>query len=439
MSLEVKRGEILGLAGLVGSGRTELARAIFGIDAPLGGTIRLNGESIVVALAARRNRPWHLSCSGGPQAHRSSARRLGRREHICCPISVHTPTSWIVLREPETRERRTAKATPQYRRAPNVVDARRLIVGGNQQKVVLARWLSMRPLSSSSMSRRVASTWAPKTEIYELMRQLADSGVGILMISSDMEEVIGVSDRIAVMHEGEISGFLRATGSVRPTCCSSPWAHTLGRTEMFKKDLGLLVLIWSSARWSRSSIRDFSRRSISSNTGNLIGLFGLFSIAEAFVIITGGIELSVGSVDCAAGRGLRRILSEDWAFPGAVALLIVIGLGVVMGLCMACSSPGCGCSRSWSHSADCSSIAALPASTPRTPPQGSASVERFPDPRMADGGPDSAEYPHSLIAFAVVAVVMAVVLHKTVLGRYLFRGRKERGGGALFGHSNSTG
>jgi ribose transport system ATP-binding protein len=80
--------------------------------------------------------------------------------------------------------------------------------GGNQQKVVLAKWLSMAPqlLIFDEPTRGVDV--GAKNEIYRLMRDLSDHGVGILMISSDMEEVIGVSDRVAVMHEGRIAGFL---------------------------------------------------------------------------------------------------------------------------------------------------------------------------------------------------------------------------------------
>jgi ribose transport system ATP-binding protein len=80
--------------------------------------------------------------------------------------------------------------------------------GGNQQKVVLARWLSMKPRVIIFDEPTRGIDVGAKNEIYELMRALADQGVAILMISSDMEEVIGVSDRIAVMHEGAISGFL---------------------------------------------------------------------------------------------------------------------------------------------------------------------------------------------------------------------------------------
>jgi len=80
--------------------------------------------------------------------------------------------------------------------------------GGNQQKVVLARWLSMHPKAIIFDEPTRGIDVGAKREIYDMLRRLADEGVGILMISSDMEEVIGVSDRIAVMHEGAVSGML---------------------------------------------------------------------------------------------------------------------------------------------------------------------------------------------------------------------------------------
>jgi ribose transport system ATP-binding protein len=80
--------------------------------------------------------------------------------------------------------------------------------GGNQQKVVLAKWLAMRPRAIVFDEPTRGIDVGAKREIYDILRALADAGVAILMISSDMEEVIGVSDRIAVMHEGAISGIL---------------------------------------------------------------------------------------------------------------------------------------------------------------------------------------------------------------------------------------
>jgi ribose transport system ATP-binding protein len=93
-------------------------------------------------------------------------------------------------------------------RAPNVATRTGSLSGGNQQKVVLAKWLAMKPRVMIFDEPTRGIDIGAKSEIYRLMRALADNGVAVLMISSDMEEVIGVSDRIAVMHEGNISGIL---------------------------------------------------------------------------------------------------------------------------------------------------------------------------------------------------------------------------------------
>ncbi len=125
----------------------------------------------------------------------------------CCPISAATP-GWAS----STRAGRTAGAEAQRRslriKAADVATPAQALSGGNQQKIVLAKWLAMRPkvLIFDEPTRGIDV--GSKAEIYDLMRALADDGVAILMISSDMEEVIGVSDRMAVMHEGAIAGFL---------------------------------------------------------------------------------------------------------------------------------------------------------------------------------------------------------------------------------------
>jgi ribose transport system ATP-binding protein len=115
---------------------------------------------------------------------------------------------WFLVsgsKEDETAERQRQRLGI---RAPSVDTPVVTLSGGNQQKVVLAKWLSMRPRMVIFDEPTRGIDVGAKSEIYELMRELADNGVAILMISSDMEEVIGVSDRIAVMHEGEISGIL---------------------------------------------------------------------------------------------------------------------------------------------------------------------------------------------------------------------------------------
>jgi ribose transport system ATP-binding protein len=206
VSLGVKSGEILGLAGLVGSGRTELARAIFRIDTPVGGSIRLNGEEVRFASPREAiDRGVYLV----PEDRKRAALLLdfSLAENVSLPDLKSYSRSTIVLPGPELANAERQKERLNIR-TPSVTTAVGTLSGGNQQKVVLARWLSMKPRVIIFDEPTRGIDVGAKNEIYELMRQLADSGVAILMISSDMEEVVGVSDRIAVMHEGAISGFL---------------------------------------------------------------------------------------------------------------------------------------------------------------------------------------------------------------------------------------
>jgi ribose transport system ATP-binding protein len=206
VNLNVRRGEILGLAGLVGSGRTELARAIFGIDSPLGGSLKLHGEPILVdSPRSAIQRGLYLVPEDRKRA--SLLLDVSIAENISLP-DLKSYSAGIIV----NASREIQNADEQKKRlnikAPSVMTQVGSLSGGNQQKVVLARWLSMQPRVVIFDEPTRGIDVGAKQEIYQLMRALADRGVGILMISSDMEEVIGVSDRIAVMHEGAISGFL---------------------------------------------------------------------------------------------------------------------------------------------------------------------------------------------------------------------------------------
>jgi ribose transport system ATP-binding protein len=206
VSLSVRRGEILGLAGLVGSGRTELARVIFGVDPLRGGAIRLEGNPIRIASPrAAIDHGIYLI----PEDRKGSGLLLdvSIAENISLPDLSSYLRFFLVNTAQETENAQTQRERLNIR-APDVGTTVGSLSGGNQQKVVLAKWLSMRPkiLIFDEPTRGVDV--GAKREIYEMLRRLTDAGVAILMISSDMEEVIGVSDRNAVMHEGAISGFL---------------------------------------------------------------------------------------------------------------------------------------------------------------------------------------------------------------------------------------
>jgi ribose transport system ATP-binding protein len=206
VTLALRGGEILGLAGLIGAGRTELARAIFGIDRPAGGALHLNGKPVAIRSPRDAIRQG-IYLIPEDRKHAGLILDSSIAENIMlASLPSISPGNLVDAGKGE----RIALAQQKSLRikAPSVNVRAAALSGGNQQKVVLGKWLCMQPkmIIFDEPTRGVDA--GSKSEIYALMRKLADEGVAILMISSDMEEVIGVSDRVAVMHEGAIAGIL---------------------------------------------------------------------------------------------------------------------------------------------------------------------------------------------------------------------------------------
>jgi len=205
-SFEVGKGEILGLAGLVGSGRSEVARALFGIEEALGGSVLLDGKLISIPS------PGHAIRHGIyliPEDRRRSGLFVDSsiRENVTLPAIDRY--SWAGLIQGGRERSAASEICDRLKvKSPSVEERVSNLSGGNQQKVVLAKWLSLDPkvLIFDEPTRGIDV--GAKAEIYSLMRALARRGVAIVMISSDMEEILGISDRVAVMHEGSITGIL---------------------------------------------------------------------------------------------------------------------------------------------------------------------------------------------------------------------------------------
>ena len=206
-SLSVRRGEILGLAGLVGSGRTQLAETIFGLTPAESGEIQIGASVAHIASPADAIR---LGIGYVPE---------DRRQHgVVLEMSVAANVTAASLRDVSrhglidraAEDAVAVRYADQFRiKTPSVAAEVGSLSGGNQQKVALARWLATKPsvliLDEPTQGVDVGS----KAEIHALMQDLAERGLAILMISSELPEILSMSDRIAVMHAGTIATVLR--------------------------------------------------------------------------------------------------------------------------------------------------------------------------------------------------------------------------------------
>jgi rhamnose transport system ATP-binding protein len=227
INFELHQGEILGMAGLVGAGRTNVARAIFGIEPPTGGTIQIDGEQIRITSPQQAIALGLAYVPEDRQLH-GLIPLMNITENISLPIlPVYTRRGWLH----DKRERSaTFNAARQMEvRASNIFQKARELSGGNQQKVVLAKWLSTRPriLILDEPTRGIDV--GTKAVIHALMSKLASEGMAILMISSELPEVLGMSDRIIVMHEGRMTAsFTRAEATQEKIISAATQTVTAG-------------------------------------------------------------------------------------------------------------------------------------------------------------------------------------------------------------------
>ncbi|NQU09327.1 sugar ABC transporter ATP-binding protein [bacterium] len=206
VSFDAARGEILGFAGLVGAGRSELAEAIFGVDEGFGGDLFLGDDQVRVAACDDAiGHGIYLV----PEDRRGTGlvTEMSVRENVTLASLDRYSRFGLINRRDETEVATTQQAELGIK-TPGVETIVAALSGGNQQKVVLAKWLSMQPRVIIFDEPTRGIDVGAKAEIYRLMRGLADRGVVVIMISSDMEEILNVSDRVAVMHEGNIAGVL---------------------------------------------------------------------------------------------------------------------------------------------------------------------------------------------------------------------------------------
>ena len=205
VSFTLRKGEVLGLGGLVGAGRTEILRAIFGID-PYEGEILVNGKSI------RCKDPTDAISKGFsmvPEDRKDYGVILGTSIKKNIELGILGRLSKMGIMDQEKENSISQKFMDQLAiRAPGINTNVSALSGGNQQKVVVAKCLASDPqiLLLDEPTRGVDV--GAKAEIYKIIDDLACAGVAILMVSSELPELIAISDRIAVMHEGELTGIV---------------------------------------------------------------------------------------------------------------------------------------------------------------------------------------------------------------------------------------
>lgn len=206
ISFEVKKGEILGLGGLVGAGRTELAQLIFGSEPIISGTITYKGS------------PLHVkNCQEAIEKGIAMIPEDRKRHGVILDMSIMENTTMPCLKRISPKgvlsDQKEKAVTEKYKndlliKTPSIHQLVKNLSGGNQQKVVLAKWLAMDPEVIIFDEPTRGIDVGAKQEIYEIMNELANQGKAIIMISSDMEELIGMSDRIVVLCKGRLAGSL---------------------------------------------------------------------------------------------------------------------------------------------------------------------------------------------------------------------------------------
>ena len=206
ISFEIKRGEILGLGGLVGAGRTELAQLIFGSERITSGEIVYKGK----VLRAK-------NCRQAIEAGIAMIPEDRKQHGVILDMSIRENTTMPCLKKISShsviKPKREVEVTKKYEKSlriktPTMEQLVKNLSGGNQQKVVLAKWLAMDPEVIIFDEPTRGIDVGAKQEIYDIMNDLANQGKAIVMISSDMEELIGMSDRVVVLCKGRMAGSL---------------------------------------------------------------------------------------------------------------------------------------------------------------------------------------------------------------------------------------
>jgi rhamnose transport system ATP-binding protein len=374
VSLNVRAGEVVGMAGLVGSGRTEIARAIFGIERPSSGQILLAGAPVRVRSAAQAV-SLGIAYVSEDRRGQSIVEDFSILENATLP-SIDRTTRWGMLRRSAEIALVSAPLERMKLKFSDYLQPMRTLSGGNQQKVVLAKWLATNPRLLILDEPTQGIDIQAKAEVHRIIAELSAQGIAILLISSDMPELLGVCDRIYVMNHGalvaEFTGDamnqfdigLAATGvslkgtpdsvlpateamrqadqgtarrTARPVSASAPAGalrHALARREMgLLAALTLIIVplsLLNTNFYSVVNLRDLA---------NYSSLFIIAGLGQMLVILTRNIDISVAStlgLSAYLAAATMRAVPDASIFLGiAVALATGLICGMLNGLVVA--------------------------------------------------------------------------------------------------------
>jgi ABC-type sugar transport system ATPase subunit/ribose/xylose/arabinose/galactoside ABC-type transport system permease subunit len=340
VSFSLSEGEILGIYGLVGAGRTELCKALFGAR-PSTGAVRLGGEPVRFSSPASAVRQG-MALLAEDRKEEGLITGLSVRKNMALPSLRNRQVLGFIRSEVERREVGAMVGKMQIK-SSSIEEEVVSISGGNQQKVVIGKWLLARPrvLICDEPTRGVDI--GARLEIYRQLRELARQGLGIIMVSSELPEVLGMSDRLLVMRKGSISAeFASAEATEEKVMAAALGGSKTARPGVSPRRLSAL------GRYARTELVVFfalvallvagivsgpsflDPYNLTSNLRAAAAL-GIVAMGQAMVMIAGGVDLSVSSTIT-----LTTILSaglmagrNSMILP---AVLGCLGIGLVMGV-----------------------------------------------------------------------------------------------------------
>jgi ABC-type sugar transport system ATPase subunit/ribose/xylose/arabinose/galactoside ABC-type transport system permease subunit len=342
VSLEARAGEVLGLYGLVGAGRSEWAQAVFGLHRLAAGEVRVDGRPVVP------RRPGQMVRQGLAYLPED---RL--RQGICRDLSVRANAVLASLRRlavgpwlPRSRENRLANRLVEQLaiRARSVEQPVGTLSGGNQQKVVLGRWLSREPdvLILDEPTRGVDV--GAKAEIHALLHRLARQGRAVVMISSDLPEVMGQSDRVGVFREGRLAAVfdprsasqeeiataaLPAASPAVPAGgtppAGSPSGRPMDRRPPLFREVALLVFVLALFGLLQLRTGDFLQADRLRDLATDTALLSLYAVGAAIVILAGGLDISLGALMALSAGVAGRLWEHGYPLPVVVGAALLVG------------------------------------------------------------------------------------------------------------------